>query len=80
MTNTDVRQSEDRKALSAVIDEVQAEAANLRRELDGLPSFDFRKRLDIDCAKVEVKVLGLAGRILKRLNEYAKQSQGVASR
>lgn len=75
MTNT-ARQSNDRKVLAAIIHEVQDEAANLRKQFDCLPPFDSREGLDIDCAKVEVKVLGLAGRILKRLNEYQKQSQG----
>jgi hypothetical protein len=73
MTNT-ARQSKDRKALAAIIDEVQEEAANLRRELDGLPPFDCREGLDIDCAEVEVKVLGLAGRILKSLNRYQRKT------
>jgi len=75
MTNT-ARQSKGRKALAVIIDEVQEEAANLRRQFDCLPTLDHREELDIDCAEVELKVLGLAGRIMKRLNEYHKQSQG----
>jgi len=75
MTST-ATQSKDREALAAIIDEVQEDVANLRRELDSLPPFDSREGLDVACAEVELKVLGLAGRIMKRLNEYHKQSQG----